>query len=219
MSLYPKGDQFTTYRSSRSRKRSFHGNQFSKNVEKSEGKGESASAKKLQSPTIENTIVNPLMCYRFIKFFTVFIALSDILICRSCMKNVKFEETGIKRLGFKIVVRCRCESRQINSSPLINIGFEINWRIVFVIRLLGIGRQGLNLFCRYIDIDTGIAEETYNRIYDHIYSASKKIFEYCCQKTVKEEKKENEKLERSILNSKVSGDGTWKKEDSNRYTV
>ncbi|KYN08186.1 hypothetical protein ALC62_00832 [Cyphomyrmex costatus] len=82
---------------------------------------------------------------------------------------------------------------------------------MFVMRLLGVGRQGLNLFCNYMDIGSGIAEETYNRIFSHIHVAAKTVFDYCCKKAVEDEKKENEKIERPILNFKVSGDGTWKK--------
>lgn len=44
---------------------------------------EHARVKKFLSATNENVIVNPLHCYRLIEFFVVFIALSDILICRS----------------------------------------------------------------------------------------------------------------------------------------
>ncbi|XP_067208105.1 uncharacterized protein [Linepithema humile] len=155
--------------------------------------------------------LDPIFCYRIIEFFTVFTALSDILVCRNCKQNIKFEETGIRGLGFKIVVKCKCGSRNINSDPLINTGYEINRRIVFVMRLLGVGRQGLQLFCNYMDICSGISEDTYNRIYGYIYSAAKSIFDYCCKKAVDEEKQENEKREIPITNFKVSGDGSWKK--------
>lgn len=210
MSSHPKGDHETKERRSRPRKRKFHGNQHD-DKQSDNNEARSASAKKLDSSTSENVTVNPLHFYRVIEFFTLFTALSDILICRNCKQNVKFEETGIRGLGFKLVVKCKCGSRHINSSPLINTGFEINRRIVFVMRLLGIGRQGLNLFCNYMDIGSGIAEETYNRIVSHIHVAAKTVFDYCCKKAVEEEKKENEKIERPILNFKVSGDGTWKK--------
>lgn len=70
-------------------------------------------------------------------------------------------------------------------------------------QLLDVGRQGLNLFCNYMDIGSGIAEETYNRIYDHIHLAAKKVFEFCCKKAVEEENKENEKRERPVSNFKV----------------
>ncbi|KOC58613.1 hypothetical protein WH47_06147 [Habropoda laboriosa] len=137
--------------------------------------------------------------------------MSDILICRSCKQDVKFAETGIRGLGFKLVVNCNCGTKQIRSGPLVSTGFEVNRRTVFVMRLLGIGRQGLNLFCNYMDIGNGITEETYNGIYTNFHAAAKKVYEFCCKKAIEEEKKENEKHERPILNLKVSGDGTWKK--------
>ena len=118
MSSYPKGDHNTSERRQKPRKRSFHGNQFT-NKDASETAGPSASAKKLSTATSENVRVNPLHCYRFIDFFTVFTALSDILIHRSCKQNIKFEETGMRGLGFKIVVNCRCGRREINSGPFI----------------------------------------------------------------------------------------------------
>lgn len=210
MSSYPKGDHKTYKRRSKPRRRKFYGNQHD-NKQSDNNEDQSASAKKLESSTSDNVTVNPLHLYRIIEFFTFFTALSDICICRNCQQNYKFEETGIRGLGFKLVVKCNCGSRHINSSPLINTGFEINRRIVFVMRLLGVGRQGLNLFCNYMDIGSGIAEETYNRIFSHIHVAAKTVFDYCCKKAVEEEKKENEKIERPILNFKVSGDGTWKK--------
>lgn len=214
MSSYPKQEHSDTYRHSKPRKRSYHGNQYSASSNdkgESESASASASAKKLQTANIENVTVNPMMGYRFIEFFTVFTALSDILICRNCMNNVKFEETGIRGLGFKLVVKCKCGSRNVNSGPFINTGYEINRRIVFIMRLLGIGRQGLNLFCNYMDICNGISEDTYNKIYNHIYSASKSVFDHCCKNAVEEEKQENEKRETPINNFKVSGDGSWKK--------
>ncbi|EFN74752.1 hypothetical protein EAG_01932 [Camponotus floridanus] len=56
MSSNPKGDHSSTYRVSRPRKRSFHGNQHS-NKGTSFIENKSASAKKLQSATSENVIV------------------------------------------------------------------------------------------------------------------------------------------------------------------
>lgn len=211
MSAYPKGSREFTERRGRPRKRSFHGNQHTRSASSVSEEDGSASAKKLSSATSDNIIVNPLHCYRLIEFFTVFTTLSEILICRQCKQKVNFLETGKRGLGFKLVVNCHCGSKQINSGPLINTGFEINRRIVFVMRLLGVGKQGLNLFCNYMDISSGMAEETYNGICTHIHASARKVYEFCCKKAVEEEKKENEKREIPILNLKVSGDGTWKK--------
>lgn len=100
----------------------------------------SASAKKLKSACIEDVRTNPLHAYRIIEFLTVFTALSDILICSVCKQRVNFNESGHRGLGFKIVVTCRCGNREINSGPLIHTDYEINRRLVLVMRFLGVAR-------------------------------------------------------------------------------
>lgn len=78
--------------------------------------------------------------------------------------------------------------------------------------LLGIGRQGINLFCNLMDICDGLIENLYNKIIEYVYSLSvtKSVFEFCNKKAVEEEKKKNEKHEKPILNLEVSDD-SWKK--------
>lgn len=53
---------------------------------------------------------------------------SEILICKECKQNIKFEEAG-NRTGFdfKLVVTYRCNHKDISSGPFfINNGYEIN---------------------------------------------------------------------------------------------
>ncbi|XP_071579129.1 uncharacterized protein [Temnothorax nylanderi] len=78
-------------------------------------------------------------------------------------------------------------------------------------RLLGVGRDGINLFCGLMDIGQGLSKSTYDLIVGHIRNAAKAVFDVLCQKAVKEEKEENEKRGRPSTNLKVSGDGSWKK--------
>lgn len=207
--MYPKGKKEDAYRHSRPRKKVFKRNQFS---DKSNDKlGESATAKKLHTASSTDFIVDPTHYYRIIEFLTVFSAISNIVICKDCKQDMKFEETGIRGLGFKVIVLCRCGRREINSGPFINNGYEINRRIVYVMRLLGIAREGINKFCGLMDIGQGISYSAYNNIVQHIHSASKNVFEALCAKAVTEEQKENEKHERPLSNLKISGDGSWKK--------
>jgi len=77
-----------------------------------------------------------------------------------------------------------------------------------VMRLLGVSREGINLFCNLMDICDGLSESAYDKIIDHFHSAAKAVFKFC-SKAVEEEKKKNEEHERQNL--KVSGDGSWKK--------
>lgn len=205
MSSYPKCSN-----TSRPRKRHFHGNQHTKKEEE-EIAGQSASAKKLSTGRSDHIVANSQHSYRLIEFFTVFSALANVVICCKCKDTIQFEEDGMRGLGFKLVLLCSCGRKDINSGPLIQTGYEVNRRIVFVMRLLGIGRQGINLFCNFMDICDGLSNSAYNNIVEHQHSATKSVFEYFSRKAVEEEKKENERRERPILNLKVSGDGSWKK--------
>lgn len=211
MSSYPKGDRYTTERAAKSRKRKFYGNQFTNQKSENEEGSASTNARKISSASTKDIHWNPVHGYRLIEFLTFFIALAKIVICRECKQSLKFEEDGNRGFGFKLVLLCRCGRRDIDSGPFINIGYEVNRRIVFVMRLLGIGKEGINVSCNLMDICNGLSENTYNNIITHIHSTTKSVFEHLCKKAVEEEKKMNEQHERPILNLKVSGDGSWKK--------
>lgn len=209
MTSYPKKGRSDISRTARPQKRRFQGNQFTSADE--DTAETSASARKLLTASSEDIRTNPLHTYRIIEFATVFLALSEILVCRQCKQAVSFEDAGHRGLGFKIIVTCRCGRREINSGPFIHTGYEINRRIVLVMRLLGIGRNGINLFCNVMDICSGLSESSYNKIVHHIHSAAKSVFDFTCKKAVEEEKEKNSEQERPLLNLKVSGDGSWKK--------
>ncbi|KYN24381.1 hypothetical protein ALC57_04018 [Trachymyrmex cornetzi] len=211
MKSYPKGTKSTSHRTSKPHKRKFHGNRFTNN-ENDDELDTSSSARKLSTADGTSVIVNPLHCYRIIEFLTVFGAFTDILVCSSCKQKVRIEESGHRGLGFKIIVSCRCGQREINSGPLINTGFEINRRIVFVMRLLGIGQEGINVFCGLMDLCNGLARTTYDNIVQHIYSASVSMFEEMSKKAITEERQKNAQHGRIETHLKVSGDGSWKKQ-------
>jgi len=54
-------------------------------------------------------------------------------------------------------------------------GYEINTRIIFVMRLLGVSLAGINLFCAMMNIGKGLSKDAYNRIAQHIHEAVKKM--------------------------------------------
>jgi len=209
MSSYTKvSPENRSYRPSRPRKKHFRGNQFS---DESDQIGPNTSKKKLLTASSETLPVVQIHCYRIIQFVSVFTVLSDLLICRECKQNVTFSEANYRGLGFKILLSCRCGRQEINSGPFINNAYEINRRIVFFMRLLGIARERINLFCNLMDLGSEISKNAYSGILQHIYNASKLVFEYLCKKAVEEEKRQNIERERSENILKVSGDGTWKK--------
>lgn len=209
MSSYPKSAKDDLDRASRPKKRRFQGNRFTN--KNREPVGQSASARKLETASQEDVCVKLTHFYRIIEFITVFSAISELAICKICKKNLHFEETGTRGLGFKIAVKCACGTRLIDSGPLRNTGYEINQRVIFAMRLLGIGLRGLNLFVSIMDISKGLSKTTYDRVIQHIHKSTKMVFDAMCLRVVEQEKGENEKKERPLLDFKVSGDGSWKK--------
>jgi len=105
----------------------------------------STSAKKMKA-SVSDVIVNLNFCYRIIEFISVFSAISDIAVCRKCNHNLSFGQSGDRGLGFKISVKCKCGTILIDSGPFIRNSYDINRRIVFAMRLLGIAREGTNIF-------------------------------------------------------------------------
>ncbi|XP_011882083.1 PREDICTED: uncharacterized protein LOC105569888 [Vollenhovia emeryi] len=207
-----------TCRSSRPRKRVFGGNQFKK-VDGAPT-GESTSARQLGIAQSEEIPLYQSHCYKILDFITVFTALSDLLVCKECKQRVSFAQSDNRGLGFKILLSCLCGRRQIYSSTFINNSYEINRRIVFVMRLLGVSREGINLFCSLMDLGKGIGKNSYYVILRHIYDASKIVFLLLRKKAMKEEQAENEKKERDLSNLKVSSDSSWQKHGfSSLYAV
>lgn len=203
------------YRPNNPRRRAFVSNQFTTdaNVEVDDGEASadtSASAKKLKAST-NDVIINPSICYRIIEFISVFAALADLLVCRVCKQKVKFGQSGEKGLGFKISVQCKCGTSLIQSGPYIHNGYEVNRRVVLAMRLLGVAREGINIFCGVMDIGSGLSRQGYNRILQYLHGSVKKLFDLSCISAVEEEKGLNEKKETPLLNFTVSGDGSWKK--------
>jgi len=208
MSTYPKRGSDPS-RTVRPKKRKFHGNQHSNKSD--EAPAESATARKLTTADHEDVPVNLSHFYRVIEFISVFTAIQEIVICRTCKRGMKFEESGNRGLGFKIAVRCLCGIRFIQSGPLIRNGYEINKRIVFVMRLLGIGMQGINLFCSLMDIGKGLSKHAYDRVIQHVHKVTKNNFDQMSVRVAKQERKENEERHLPSDNFKVSDDGFWKK--------
>jgi len=171
----------------------------------------STSARKLASIDFEDVIVKLTHFYRIIEFVSVFSAIQNLVQCKTCKRDVSFNETGYRGLSFKITVKCACGTNYIPSGPFIRNDSEINTRIVFVMRLLGVGLAGINLFCAMMDIGTGLSKDAYDRIVQHIYTASKNHFDKMSLRVVEKEKEENKKRQLPCENFKVSGDGSWKK--------
>lgn len=165
----------------------------------------STAAKKLKSGEDLEFEVNASFGYRLINFVSVFAAISEAVKCKSCGGEVNFTETSLRGLGFKLKLNCEnCQPVLINSCPLIDSrAYEVNRRIVFAFRLLGIGLAGIDKFCGIMDLPKPIFQSFYDKIVNDIHTAAKSISNMSMKNAVEEAK--------NIDNAEsltVSGDGT-----------
>lgn len=83
--------------------------------------------------------------------------------------------------------------------------------MVLVIRLLGVGREGINLFCGLMNISQGLSKHMYYAAIENIYCGAKAVYDILTKKAVDEEKIQNAEHGNPMTDISVSGDGTWKK--------
>ncbi|XP_074107057.1 uncharacterized protein LOC141532561 [Cotesia typhae] len=205
-------------RPERQKKRRFHGNRF---TEQENTSFTSASAAKLRKSNDEEVIIDNNYGYCVLEFFTVFSAISSFVSCTTCNNKIRFSRTAQRGLGFKIALQCSCDSlRYIPSCPFVDKSFEVNRRVIFAMRLLGVGREGLNIFCSIMDICQGISISTYYACVKNIHVAASTVYDFIISKAVNEEKELISAFDSndSPTDFTVSGDGTWKKEVLIRYS-
>ncbi|EFN61271.1 hypothetical protein EAG_00080, partial [Camponotus floridanus] len=77
----------------------------------------------------------------------------------------------------------------IPSSPFIHCAYEINRRIVIAMRLLGVAREGINIFCGVMNLGSGLSKNAYGLIIEHIHTSVQKLFDISCKNAIENEKK------------------------------
>ena len=194
----------------RPKRRSFYGNRFSSddNTEKT-----SSAAKKLKhaDPQLEVT-THPFLTYVIVQW-SVFATLQQRVTCVNSGQKVEFGKSDSKGLGFQLQSICNCEkSEPIPSSPKIKNGYEIIRRIIYAMRLMGVGFSGLLNFCGLMDISASAFSLTgYYKCLQHIYIAVKAVSEIVFKKAAKEEREKNKNKGLPEDSLTVSGDGSWPK--------
>ncbi|KYQ53904.1 hypothetical protein ALC60_07197 [Trachymyrmex zeteki] len=179
-----KGSRKISGRPARSKKRISSNFNMSENARETTG----TSAKKLRTNSTE-VAINAAQGYRLISFLFVFQSLSEMIKCKTCGGNVTFSESSIRGLGFKLVVNCdKCDPRYKNSCPLIKNAYEVNRRIVFAMRLVGVGWEGIRKFCGIMDLPKVFDKRTYYDIVNSIHVASQAVVNSVFSAAAAEEK-------------------------------
>lgn len=191
------------------KKRKFYGNRY---INETDVSFASTSAEKLKDKNDLEVTIDLMQGYRIIHFLSVFNILSTLVKCKECENNVKFKVKGEQGLGFKLLIECDCDSKEIDFCPKINNKtFEINRRIIFVMRVLGVGLQGINIFCGLMNLGQGLSINAYYADLENIWISAKVLFQLIIRKAVLEEKAKNAEAGNEPLHLSVSGDGTWSK--------
>lgn len=189
------------------KRRSFHGNQYTAEEDTS---FVSTSAEKLKNNDDFEVSHDPSFKYVIICFSLVFGVLENIVKCKECDSAIKFVMNSPRGLGFKLSVKCSCQEYFIDSCPMIKNAYEINRRFTFVMRLLGVGQAGVNLFCSMMDLGT-FHRSLYTRMLDQIYIAVEGVAKFIFKKAANEEKRKNAEQGLPENELSVSGDGSWAK--------
>jgi len=173
----------------------------------------SVSAKKLNlDEDSDEWEISGLLGYRFINLLPVLMTLSQLLVCKKCHSEVRFEEKSKRGLGFKIAVNCeKCKSHEINSCPMIKShAYDINYRITLAMRLLGVGLHGIRKFCAFMELPHPIYHSCYDKFMKTIGSAVSNV----CLTSITNAALEEIRLSKEAdMNDgiSVSGDGSWRK--------
>lgn len=139
----------------------------------------SASAKKIKV-TVEEQVTEDLeKHYRIIDFLLVFSTIATLVKCVKCDGKVNFHSTKKEGLGFNIKVSCESckQSSNVPSSPRINSGiYEVNYRFVFAMRVLGLGLAGCEKFCGLMDLSSSfLSRPTYSNYVNKMCSSVREV--------------------------------------------
>jgi len=187
---------------------------FKHNPEKMEAETEfvSTSVKKVKNASYDDIEIDDGHSNVILNFLTVFNFLSMCLKCKECDGEVTFSRTCVRGLGFNLLLKCKCKNqRRISSSPMVNTAYEINRRLLFVMRILGLGLQSTNIFCSLMELSTGFSNTTYYAFLKNLLVAAKSTFNDIQRRAIDEEKQMNANEGNVETHLSVSGDGSWKK--------
>ncbi|GFR25888.1 uncharacterized protein TNCT_649371 [Trichonephila clavata] len=176
-------------------KRRFCGKQHSKNktLEPLAVDVSSASSKKLcldscsyQSNSGESK------GYRLINLDILLEELSKYLICFYCGSKAVLKEKVQFGLVSEFYIDCdSCATQStFKSSPVFessNHDYEINIRITYAMRTLGVGLRGTKTFCSVMDLPPPVSQKTYDRIFNNIKSAGSIVAVSSMNKAAKQE--------------------------------
>ena len=145
-----------------------------------------------------------MLFYLSLSFFT----LSSFVKCNVCDGEITFLKTCVKGLGFQVELQCQCNKRVFDSCNRIGIDFEVNRKFFFIMRLIGIGINGMKLFCSMMDLVHDFSNHMYYSSLDNIKIATETVYNLVLNRAGSAEKEILKKKGLPEDRFSVSGDGT-----------
>ncbi|GFV32960.1 uncharacterized protein TNCV_1746021 [Trichonephila clavipes] len=172
----------------------------------------SASAKKLCKENYFDKEVrnsNQSNGYRMINIDIFLSELSKYLICPNCNTKAVLKEKILYGLVSEFYVECySCSTlNTFKSSSVIasSKDYEVNTRIIYAMRTVGLGFCGIKNFCTAMDLPPPVSQKSYERIQRKINLASHEVADDSMKNAAKEEVSASGSNEIC-----VSCGGTWK---------
>ncbi|GFX78592.1 uncharacterized protein TNCV_30321 [Trichonephila clavipes] len=198
----------------RKRKR-FHANQYTRKVSDTlDVDCISASAKKLcKENYLDKEVKNSNLSngYRMINIDILLSELSKYLICPNCNTKAVLKENILYGLVSEFYVECySCSTlTTFKTSSVIasSKDYEVNTRITYAMRTIGLGFCGIKNFCTAmcVDLPPPVSQKSYERILRKINLASREVADDSMKNAAREEVSASGSNEICVC-----GDGTWK---------
>ncbi|GFU73336.1 uncharacterized protein TNCV_4731531 [Trichonephila clavipes] len=203
----------------RKRKR-FHANQYTRKVSDTLAVDcISASAKKLCKENYLDKEVrnsNQSNGYRIINIDILLSELSKYLICTNCNTKVVLKEKILYGLVSEFYVECySCSTlTTFKSSSVIasSKDYEVNTRITYAMRTVGLGFCGIKNFCTAMDLPSPVSQKSYERIMRKINLASREVADDSMKNAAKEEVSASGRkvIDVAVLSSYCKGCEKWR---------
>ena len=185
----------------------------------------SASANKLApEPPTDTAPVTESRDFNFIINSTLFMSLFSMLgQCPVCAALVNIEHLNGEKMGlaqFFLVscVECRWKKKVCSSQECKKVemtsgrkGYDINKRTVIAFRENGQGYAGIETFCRWMNMPPPMAKSTFDDINSSVHNSYVEVSHESMKKGAKEVHDKVSNNDQEIVNTKVSGDGSWQK--------
>ena len=168
------------------------------------------SPSKLSTPTKKSDITG----YRLVDM-EILSTIVSTLSCPFCKQaTIKLSENNSRKMGLASSLKVKCTScdeycEEFYTSSVKKKSFDVNVRAAYSMRSCGQGFVGLQRFTALMNLPKPVTKNNYDKIIKRIHKATKDVAEQTMEEACQEIRGDAGPEE--IINTPVSGDGTWQR--------